>query len=111
MRAYAQMVVARARQSGWATPARSRHEPPAWCNGGVPWCVSCNKFLTPSTVQHDGTCPKCGNTVERGLIPGMTRSADEEPPAVPWHLKLFGVGLAIYLGYRALELVDWLLHR
>ena len=56
----------------------------------MPWCVSCNKFLTPSTVRPDATCPKCGKVVERGLIPGMTRPADEAPPAVPWHLKLVG---------------------
>jgi PHP family Zn ribbon phosphoesterase len=78
---------------------------------GMPWCVSCNKFLTPSTVRPDATCPKCGRVVERGLIPGMTRPADEAPPAVPWHLKLVGAATAIYLGYRFLQLVDWLLHR
>jgi len=78
----------------------------------MPWCVSCNKFLTPSTVRPDATCPKCGNVVERGLIPGMTtRPADEPPPAVPWHLKLLGAGVALYLGYRFLQLIDWLLHR
>jgi hypothetical protein len=49
--------------------------------------------------------------VERGLIPGMTRSADEPAPAVPWHLKLLGTALAIYLGYRFLQIIDWLFHR
>ena len=77
----------------------------------MPWCVSCNKFLTPSTVRPDATCPKCGKVVERGLIPGMTRSADEAPPTVPWHLKLVGAATAVYLGYRFLQLVDWVLHR
>lgn len=82
-----------------------------WCNGHVPWCVSCNKFLTPPTVRTDGTCPRCGNTVERGLIPGMTRSADEERVGVPWHLKLLGVAFAIYLSYRFFQLIEWVLHR
>ncbi len=77
----------------------------------MPWCVHCDRFLTPSTVQSDGTCPRCGTTVERGLIPGMTRSADEPAPAVPWHLKLLGAGLVIYLSYRAFQAIDWLLHR
>src|ERR1700680_4112922 len=26
-------------------------------NRCVPWCVHCNKFLTPSTVRPDATCP------------------------------------------------------
>jgi PHP family Zn ribbon phosphoesterase len=77
----------------------------------MPWCVHCNKFLTPSTVRPDATCPKCGKVVEKGLIPGMTRSADEPAPAIPWHLKLVGAATAIYLGYRALQGIDWLLHR
>lgn len=75
----------------------------------MPWCVSCNKFLTPPTVRPDGTCPKCGRTVERGLIPGMTRSDDEPPPAVPWHLKFLGLALALYLGWRLLQVISWLL--
>jgi hypothetical protein len=49
--------------------------------------------------------------VERGLIPGMTRPADEPPPAVPWHLKLLGVATALYLGFRFFQLIDWLTHR
>ena len=76
----------------------------------MPWCVSCNKFLTPPKVTPEGTCPKCGQVVERGLIPGMTRSADEPTPAIPWHLKLFGLALVLYLSFRAFQLIDWLLH-
>jgi hypothetical protein len=80
-------------------------------DGAVAWCVHCNRFLTPPTVTPEGTCPRCGETVERGLIPGMTRSDDDPAPRVPWHLKLLGSALAIYLGYRALQLIDWVVHR
>jgi hypothetical protein len=75
----------------------------------MPWCVSCNKFLTPSSVRPDATCPRCGSTVERGLIPGMTRPADEAPPAIPWHLKLLGAAVALYLGWRFLQMLSWVL--
>ena len=75
----------------------------------MPWCVSCNKFLTPSTVRPDATCPKCGQIVERGLIPGMTRPADEPAPAVPWHLKLLLLALVVYLTFRAFQIVDWVI--
>lgn len=74
----------------------------------MPWCVSCNKFLTPSTVRPDATCPKCGNIVEKGLIPGMTRPANEAPTGVPWHLKLLMSGVALYLGWRFLQMGDWI---
>jgi hypothetical protein len=73
--------------------------------------VHCNKFLTPSTVRPDATCPKCGEVVERGLLPGLTRPADEAKPGVPWHLKLLLTASAIYLGFRFFQLIDWLIHR
>ena len=73
----------------------------------MPWCASCNKFLTPPTVQPDGTCPKCGKPVERGLIPGMTRSADEPATGVPWHLKLLLLAFVLYLSWRAVAIVEW----
>ena len=75
----------------------------------MPWCVSCNRFLTPSTVRPDATCPTCGRTVEKGLIPGMTRPADEPRTGMPWHLKLVLVALALYLGARAFQGIELLL--
>lgn len=78
----------------------------------MPWCVHCNRFLTPSTVRPDATCPVCGQVVEKGLLPGLTtRPADEERVGVPWHLKLLGAATALYLGFRFLQLIDWLMHR
>lgn len=77
----------------------------------MPWCAHCNKFLTPSTVRPEGLCPRCRGPVERGLLPGMTRPAADEPPAVPWHLKLVFMAGALYLGVRCFQVIDWLLHR
>ena len=78
----------------------------------MPWCVHCNKFLTPSTVRPDATCPKCGEVVEKGLIPGLTtRAADEERVGVPWHLKLLLLASTVYLSFRFYQLIDWLMHR
>ncbi|HET9728837.1 MAG TPA: hypothetical protein VFR41_05415 [Acidimicrobiia bacterium] len=77
----------------------------------MPWCIECNRFLTPSSVRPEGTCPRCGKEVERGLIPGMTRPEGDEPPTVPWHLKLLLGAGALYLGFRALQIIDWIIHR
>jgi hypothetical protein len=74
----------------------------------VPWCVSCNKFLTPNSVRADATCPTCGRTVERGLIPGMTRSADEPVTGTPWHLKLLLLAFVLYMSWRTVQIVDWI---
>ena len=36
-------------------------------------------------------------------------ATEEEPlPPVPWHLKLLGVAIAIYLLYRLFQGIGWL---
>jgi hypothetical protein len=34
---------------------------------------------------------------------------DEELPPIPWHLWLLAAALAVYLGYRAMQGIEWLL--
>jgi hypothetical protein len=79
----------------------------------VPWCDACDRFLSPSTVKVDGTCPSCGRVVD----PGHAHAAAERPKAaddeelapIPWHLWLLAAALAVYLGYRAMQGIEWLL--
>jgi hypothetical protein len=88
----------------------------------VPWCAACDRFLSPSTVHTDGTCPTCGRPVDAGPAAPASRVAQPATPAepgpdtgepldpVPWHFKLMLGALAIYLGYRALQGVEWVVH-
>ena len=91
----------------------------------MPWCDTCDRFLSPSTVVADGTCPTCGRPVD----PGRAHTAAAEGPAdgpaagaaeahdeddeelgpVPWHLKLLAGALMVYLGYRAWQGIEWVL--
>ena len=74
----------------------------------MPWCATCDRFLSPPTVTAEGTCPKCGLPVE----PGRERAqADDELPPVPRHLKVLGAAMVVYLGYRFLQGVEWVVHR
>ena len=34
---------------------------------------------------------------------------DETLPPIPWHLWLLAAALAVYLGYRAMQGIEWLL--
>jgi hypothetical protein len=84
----------------------------------VPWCPSCDRFLSPPTVTPEGTCPKCGRPVEpgrsrprRGAAEPPPGAAEEELPPVPRHLKFLGAAMVVYLGYRFLQGVEWLVHR
>ena len=63
----------------------------------MPWCESCSKFFPPNTLEENGECPDCGAVIG-------------EPPKVPWHFKLLVVAVVLYLGFRAWQGVDWLIH-
>ena len=81
----------------------------------MPWCGVCDRFWSPSTVKADGTCPGCGHTIEpvRKRI-GGPRPADAPDPGdetldpLPWHFKALLGAMALYLGYRALQGLEWL---
>jgi hypothetical protein len=68
-------------------------------------------------VKVDGTCPSCGRVVDPGHAhPAAATSADVEHedddddlPPIPWHLWLLAGALAVYLGYRAMQGIEWLL--
>jgi hypothetical protein len=81
----------------------------------VPWCPSCDRFLSPPTVTPEGTCPKCGRPVEPGRAGPAgaddAPAAEEELPPVPRHLKFLGAAMVVYLGYRFLQGVEWVVHR
>jgi hypothetical protein len=82
----------------------------------MPWCATCDRFLSPPTVHDDGTCPTCGHTVDAGhahpatatIKPAAGPSDTDEPlDPVPWHFKLMLGALAVYLGYRAFQGIEW----
>jgi hypothetical protein len=79
----------------------------------VPWCDACDRFLSPSTVKVDGTCPSCGRVVDAGHAHAASARSDadddEALPPIPWHLWLLAGALAVYLGYRAMQGIEWLL--
>jgi len=64
----------------------------------VPWCETCQKYHVNTALTETGACPDCGTVIG-------------EPPKVPWHFKLLVVAAAVYLGWRAVQGVAWLLHR
>ena len=82
----------------------------------VPWCPTCDRFLSPSTVLADGACPTCGRSVDPGAAhaapEAMAETADDdELGPIPWHLKVLAGALALYLGYRAWQGIEWVAHQ
>lgn len=65
----------------------------------MPWCEDCAKFWNPNSMAPDGSCPSCGAQIE------------DEPPStrVPWHFWILVAAAVIYLGWRAIQGIGWLL--
>ena len=65
----------------------------------MPWCDDCSRFYTPTSLPADGTCPTCHRKL-----------ADPRAEAkVPWHFWLLLVALVLYLGWRAIQGIGWVL--
>ena len=75
----------------------------------MPWCEDCARFWNPSSMGEGGCCPTCGRTIA-GSASGASEVKTDEGPAAPWHFKLLMVALVIYLGYRAFQGVEWVIH-
>ena len=78
----------------------------------MPWCATCDRFLSPSTVRSDGSCPECGKAVDPGAAhPAVVADNDDDTlDPLPWHFKLLVGAVALYLGYRAFQGIEWLVH-
>lgn len=64
----------------------------------MPWCDDCAKFWNPSSMGTAGECPTCGRVIAA-------------PPKAPWHFKLLMVAVALYLGFRAFQGIEWVIAR
>ena len=67
----------------------------------MPWCEECAKYLAPSAMNADGTCPSCSRPVGDVEQRAADESADE---STPWHFKLLVVMLVVYLGWRFVQI-------
>ena len=90
----------------------------------MPWCEDCAKFWNPNTVPADGTCPTCHRPIagppsdravsarpERTAVGAETASTvvddDEGRTKVPWHFWVMVACVALYLGWRVVQLLGW----
>ncbi len=76
----------------------------------MPWCDDCAKFWNPPSLR-DGHCPTCGAALAAGSRGSAgAPSPDVERTKAPWHFKLLLVALVLYLSYRAVQGVVWVVH-
>ncbi len=80
----------------------------------MPWCEECAKYWTPSAMNSDGTCPTCGRSVQaqqpitaKNLDLHQLAAGEGNDPSeakAPWHFKVLMALLALYLGWRVVQL-------
>jgi hypothetical protein len=58
--------------------------------------------LNPNTLRPDGTCPTC----ERQVV-DPEELTDAPPPKTPWHFKLLVLITVIYVGFRIIQMISW----
>jgi hypothetical protein len=77
----------------------------------MPWCDRCDRFYTPSTLTREGDCP-AGHHVadpDEPLPQSVAPPREEEPePKIPWHFWVLLVSVVVYLGWRAIQGLQWL---
>ena len=79
----------------------------------MPWCESCDRFYTPSTLTPEGDCPQGHHVADPEDAPKLVQSTapgrEEEPaPKVPWHFWVLLIAVVVYLGWRFIQLLGWL---
>jgi hypothetical protein len=67
----------------------------------MPWCEGCQKFYSPNTLRSDGTCPEDHPVADPQEQP--------EKKKAPWHFWLLLIALAIYIGWRLVQMIGWLI--
>ncbi len=63
----------------------------------MPWCDDCSRYWKAEELEGEGECPTCHAEIG-------------EPAKTPWHLKLLVLAVVLYLGWRAVQGVEWAIH-
>ncbi len=70
----------------------------------MPWCEECARFYNPNTLDEEGDCPSRATT-----WPTRPTGARRRAPGVPWHFWLLLAALSIYLGWRLIQGIGWVI--
>ena len=66
----------------------------------MPHCDTCDRFYNPNTLKVDGSCPVCGRQVGEKITRFETEGS-------PWHFKVLVAATVIYLGWRFVQIIFW----
>ena len=70
----------------------------------MPYCNDCEKYWAPSSMNEDGSCPRCGANLDEPAVAAAHAESGAKDEKTPWHFKLMIAALVVYLGYRFVEI-------
>jgi hypothetical protein len=70
----------------------------------MPFCEDCAKFWSPNSMPATGKCPNCGLQ-----IASPQEAAETSEYRAPWHFKVMIVLAAVYLGWRLVQMIQWII--
>ena len=71
----------------------------------MPWCDSCDAYRAPNSLTTEGRCATCGSEVDGADL------KEQGPVKAPWHFWVMVVALVLYLGWRLVDAVIWIIER
>jgi hypothetical protein len=74
----------------------------------MPWCETCSRFKNPNSLRPDGSCPTCGRVVAEPVDAEAAAAANDQK--APWHFKLLVAVTVVYLAWRAVEMIGWVVN-
>ena len=78
----------------------------------MPWCDNCSAYRAPTALDRDGTCPACGGAVAKdSYADKIVEDKTETKAGIPWHFWVMLVALAIYLGWRLIQGIGWVIQQ
>ncbi|MEZ5229329.1 MAG: hypothetical protein R2710_22520 [Acidimicrobiales bacterium] len=71
----------------------------------MPWCDACDEYRAPNALAEDGSCAACGGKVDTSDL--------KHPPSTkaPWHFWLMVIALVLYLGWRLIQGIIWVVQK
>ncbi len=70
----------------------------------MPWCDTCSRYYTPSSLPPGGMCPSCGAVI-------ATPSEVAATTRAPWHFWVLVAAAVVYLGWRVVQGIAWVVSR
>ncbi len=82
----------------------------------MPWCDTCSLYHAHTDLRDGAACPDCGEVVSEANDSPQDPAHEEDEvrtvgQSAPWHFWIVVVALVIYIGWRIVVGIGWLINQ